>query len=312
LTEVIPAALEGERVDRVVALLTGLPRSEVVKLVDQGAVRLGGRPVEVRSRRVQAGETLDVAMPPRPASTGPRPEADVDVPVVYADDEVIVVDKPAGLVVHPGAGHDRGTLVNGLMARFPDLAVGAVAAGAEDRPGIVHRLDKGTSGLLVVARTAVARESLVRQLASREAERRYAALVWGSVVADAGLVDAPLRRAEADPTRMAVRSSGKAARTRYTVERRFTSPVEATLLDCRLETGRTHQIRVHLAAIGHPVAGDPRYGRAPWPAGLPRLAAGRVWLHARQLAFDHPVTAQRLTFTSPLPADLEAVLGALR
>ncbi|HSS11297.1 MAG TPA: RluA family pseudouridine synthase [Acidimicrobiales bacterium] len=316
MTEVIPAALAGERVDRVVALLTGLTRSEVVRLVDQGAVRLGGRPVEVRSRRVQTGETLEVEVPDRPASTGPQPEPDVNVPVVYADDELIVVDKPAGLVVHPGAGHDRDTLVNGLVARFPDLADLADVDLARDRPGIVHRLDKGTSGLLVVARTTVARESLVRQLANREAERRYAALVWGSVVADSGLIDAPVRRAEVDPTRMAIRAGGKPARTRYQVERRFTSPVEATLLACRLETGRTHQIRVHLAAIGHPVAGDPRYGRdlgtSGWPAGVPRLPGGRVWLHARQLAFDHPRTGQRLTFTSPLPADLEAVLAGLR
>jgi 23S rRNA pseudouridine1911/1915/1917 synthase len=307
--EVIPGALEGERVDRVVALLTGLTRSEVVNLIEQGAVRLDGRPVEVRSRRVHAGQTLEVEVPQsKGAAGGPRPEPDVEVPIVYADDDIIVVDKPAGLIVHPGAGHAGGTLVNGLLARYPEL--GALAV--DDRPGIVHRLDKGTSGLLVVARTTRAGESLVQQFANRVIERRYSALVWGAVASDSGLVDAPLRRAEADPTRMAVRSGGKAARTRYTVDGRFTSPVDATLLECRLETGRTHQIRVHLAAIGHPVVGDSRYGTRRWPSGLPRLATGRVWLHAGELALDHPETGQRLTFASLPPEDLEAVLAGLR
>jgi 23S rRNA pseudouridine1911/1915/1917 synthase len=229
--------------------------------------------------------------------------------VVYADDDVIVVDKPAGLVVHPGAGHERGTLVNGLLAEFPDLAGDRVAP---DRPGIVHRLDKGTSGLLVVARSLVARESLILQLTDRRVDRGYATLAWGLVKADSGLIDAPLGRAGADPTRVAIRSGGKAARTRYRVERRYTSPAAASLLDCRLETGRTHQIRVHLSAIGHPVVGDARYGSGQWPPGLPRLVTGRVWLHARQLAFHHPRTGQRLTFTSALPADLDAILAGLR
>ncbi len=308
MIEVVPAALAGERVDRVVSLLTGMTRSQVAALVAEGAVRLDQAPVKARSRRVAAGETLEVPDAPIVVIDRLRPEAGVAVAVIYADEAVIVVDKPAGLVVHPGAGNARGTMVAGLLARFPDLGDLAVG-GAEFRPGIVHRLDKGTSGLLVVARTEAARRSLVAQLASRTAEREYRALVWGSVAANEGLIDAPLRRAEADPTRMAVRSGGKEARTRYRVVHRYVLPGPATLLECRLETGRTHQIRVHLSAIGHPVVGDARYRRhGGWPPGLPRLPPDRVWLHAAALTFDHPTTGERRTFTAPLPGELGRLL----
>ncbi|MDQ6615445.1 MAG: RluA family pseudouridine synthase [Actinomycetota bacterium] len=311
MIEVVPAALAGERVDRVVALLTGMTRSQVATLVEEGAVRLDQTPVRTRSHRVAAGETLEVPDAPAPGTVPLQPEPDVTFAVVYADKAVIVVDKPAGLVVHPGAGQARGTLVGGLLARFPDLAALA-EGGAEYRPGIVHRLDKGTSGLLVVARTAAARQSMVAQLASRSAERRYQALVWGRVEANEGLIDAPIRRAESDPTRMAIRSGGREARTRYRVDRRFDAPVPTTLLECRLETGRTHQIRVHLSAIGHPVVGDARYRRqGRWPGGMPRLAPDRVWLHAACLSFDHPTTGMRRTFTSPLPGDLAGMLDHL-
>jgi 23S rRNA pseudouridine1911/1915/1917 synthase len=305
MIEVIPPALEGERVDRVIALLTGLTRAEVALAVEQGAVRVGGRPVRARSRRVSAGETLEFDIPEPPGPVGLLPDLAVDVSVVYADDQVIVVDKPAGLVVHPGAGHQSATLVHGLLARFPDLA----AMDPPERPGIVHRLDKGTSGLLVVARTPGAREALVAQLAARTVDRRYQALAWGLVKADDGLIDAPIQRAEADPTRMAVRRGGREARTRYRVEARFQTPAPATLLECRLETGRTHQIRVHLAAIGHPLVGDPRYGKAGGLAGGAGLPAGRVWLHAGKLSFDHPATGQRLSFSSEIPTDLSDVLA---
>lgn len=176
MKEIIPAALEGERVDRVVALLTGLSRAEVAQLVDEGGVVLGGRAVRARSARVGAGDLLEVEVPPAVVVTTPVPDPSVDVAVVYLDDQLIVVDKPAGLVVHPGAGNQQGTLVHGLLARWPELA-GVAQAGGEDRPGIVHRLDKGTSGLLVVARTRAARDALVDQLAGRAMRRRYAALV---------------------------------------------------------------------------------------------------------------------------------------
>jgi 23S rRNA pseudouridine1911/1915/1917 synthase len=309
VTEVIPAALDGERVDRVVALLTGLPRSEVAELVTAGAIVVAGRPVGARSRRVRAGEVLQVTLPVAAAPVGLAAEPAVTVAVIHADDQVIVVDKPAGLVVHPGAGHQGGTLVHGLLALFPDLADQIEPGDPSDRPGIVHRLDKGTSGLLVVARTRSAHHALTAQLASRAVDRRYAALVWGQVEAVRGLIDAPLGRAQTDPTRVAVRAGGREARTRYLVESRYTEPEEMTLLECRLETGRTHQIRVHLAAIGHPVVGDPRYGRGRRNALSP--PPGRQWLHARRLSFDHPATGERLAFTSPVPPDLDAVLAVL-
>ena len=245
------------------------------------------------------GETVTVDVPPLDAGSL-EPDPTVEFEVVHDDGDVVVVDKPAGLVVHPGSGHERATLVHGLLHRYPEIA----GVGTAGRPGIVHRLDKGTSGLLVVARTSRAYDSLVAQLAGRSAERRYVALSWGTVEADAGMIDAPLGRGEQDPTRIAVSHRGKPARTRYAVSRRFSTPAPATLLECRLETGRTHQIRVHLAAIGHPVVGDDRYG-GDRPAVL---AVARPFLHAAHLAFDHPATGERLTFTSPLPADLERTL----
>ena len=302
MKETVPAALAGERVDRVVAMLTGLTRAEVAELVAAGAVRIGGRPVASRSRRVSEGEVVEATVPEasRPVAMGA--DASIDVPVVHADAEVVVVDKPAGLVVHPGAGHASGTLVQGLLARYPDLA----GTGDPDRPGIVHRLDAGTSGLLVVARTPAAYQSLVGQLGGRSVERRYLTLVLGRVEAASGLVDAPVGRSDADPTRMTVSARGREARTRYEVLARFTEPLPVSEMECRLETGRTHQIRVHLAAIGHPVAGDDRYG-----GGRPQLGLDRPYQHAHRLAFDHPATGERLTFSSPLPADLREVRARL-
>jgi 23S rRNA pseudouridine1911/1915/1917 synthase len=221
---------------------------------------------------------------------------------VYDDHDVVVVDKPAGLVVHPGAGHGQGTLVQGLLALYPDMG----AVGDPTRPGVVHRLDKGTSGLLVFARTAAAYASLSRQLADRTADRRYRVLAWGHLDATRGLVDAPLGRGQSDRTRIVVTRTGRPARTRFEVERYYRDP-EVTLLRCRLETGRTHQIRVHLAAVGHPVVGDSRYGGA-----RRGLSIGRPFLHAEELGFDHPTTGERLSFTSALPADLEELLDRLR
>lgn len=298
VTVVVPGALGGERVDRVVSLLTGLPRSDAAAIVDRGAVRIAGRPVTARSRRVAEGETVDIEVPPRPG--GPDPDPSVAVPVVHADDAVIVVDKPAGLVVHPGAGNPAGTLVNGLLARYPDLA----GHGWPDpgRPGVVHRLDKGTSGLLMVARTPAALASLSAQLADRTVERRYLVLVWGDVANVSGVIDAPIGRSPSEPTRMAVRAEGRRAVTRYEVLRRCGS---ATLLQCALDTGRTHQIRVHLAAIGHPVVGDDRYDRGHGGRGR---RVRRPFLHAAVLGFDHPTSGARMRFESDLPAELRTAL----
>jgi 23S rRNA pseudouridine1911/1915/1917 synthase len=210
---------------------------------------------------------------------------------------VVVVDKPAGLVVHPGHGQPRGTLVNGLVARYDDLP------GDPERPGVVHRIDKGTSGLIVVARSERAWNALRTQVAAHEMDRAYLALVAGHPESSQGLIDAPLARHPTDPLRRAVVPSGKPARTRYRVMERCAAGT--ALLRCELETGRTHQIRVHLAAIGHPVVGDVRYGGA-------RLDIGRPFLHAAELGFDHPVSGERLSFTAPLPADLAATLAAQR
>lgn len=299
MNEQVPAALAGERVDRAVAFLTGLSRAAVAELVAAGAVRLGGRTVTTRATRVEEGSVLEVdiaAHRPAPALV-PEP---LEIDVVHADEHVVVVDKAAGVVVHPGAGNHRGTLVHGLLARYPDLA----SVGQPGRPGVVHRLDKGTSGLLVVARTPRAYESLVAQLAARTVDRRYAALVWGHPQPPRGMVDAPVGRARRDPTRMAVSSAGRPARTRYEVRRSFSGPDPAALVECRLDTGRTHQIRVHLAAIGHPVVGDSRYGGRRAGAG-----ALRPCLHAERLGFDHPDGGERVVFESPLPSDLAEVIA---
>ncbi len=300
----IPSTLDGERLDRVLCLIWDLPRSEATELIASGAVRLGGRPIATRARRVVEGQELEVDLPPARAARALAGEAGGDdLPLVHVDDDVIVVDKPAGLVVHPGAGRSTGTLVQALLGRFPDLA----GAGSPERPGIVHRLDKGTSGLLVVARTPAAYESLVAQLGARTVDRRYLALAWGTVETDAGVIDAPVGRRSTDRTRMAVVAGGRPSRTHYRVLARHSQPAETTLVSCKLETGRTHQVRVHLAAIGHPVVGDARYGGA-------RLSVpvDRPFLHAAQLAFDHPTTGERCRFESPLPPDLEAVLASLR
>src|SRR5207302_677956 len=205
-------------------------------------------------------------------------------------------------VVHPGAGNVGGTLVNGVLARFPDVA----GVGDPGRPGVVHRLDRGTSGLLIVARTPAAHASLVAQLRARSVERAYVALAWGSFEAPAGLIDAPVGRADVDRTRMAVSARGREARTRYRVRRSFTHPTELALVECRLETGRTHQIRVHLAAIGHPVVGDGTYGGDRNP-----LRPGRPFLHAHALTVTHPSTGERLEFSDPLPPDPAAAPSRL-
>jgi 23S rRNA pseudouridine1911/1915/1917 synthase len=303
LVAVVPRALDGQRLDRVVAMVAGCSRSEAAALVDAGGVTIGGRAVTTRSHRVVEGDALAVAAAARSADEILAPDPTVDVPLVYQDPDLLVVDKPAGLVVHPGAGQHAGTLVHALLARYPEIR----AVGQPDRPGIVHRLDKGTSGLLLVARSQPAYDALVVMLAARRVERRYRALVWGAVDSPTGLIDAPVGRSARDRTRMAVTLTGKDARTRYEVVHGFTDPVTVTELLCMLETGRTHQIRVHMASIGHSVVGDARYGgrRASLPSPRP-------WLHAEHLTLEHPVTAESLAFDSPLPADLAAVLTGLR
>jgi 23S rRNA pseudouridine1911/1915/1917 synthase len=301
-TEIIPTALAGERVDRVVALVTGLSRADAAALVDAGAVRVGGAECRTRSRRVELDDELSVRWARPEGRSAPEPDPAVVLVVVHEDDDVVVIDKPAGLVVHPGAGNEQGTLVNGLLARYGDLE----GVGDPARPGIVHRLDKDTSGLLVVARTPEAHRSLVAQLAARSVHRRYETLVWGHLDARVGKVDAPIGRSAREPTRMAVTERGREAVTHYEVSEAFTEPVAVSRLRCRLETGRTHQIRVHLQAIGHPVVGDDRYHGVRQSFPVPR-----VFLHAAELGFVHPATGEDLSFTSPLPTDLAQVLTRL-
>ena len=305
----VPTSLDGVRVDRAVALLADLSRSAVDVLIEQGLVAVDGRTVTSRRMALREGSTLEVELPDDATTGVPVGEPDVVFDVVHVEDDFIIVDKPAGLVVHPGAGHDAGTLVHGLVARFPDLIeLPGLVDGDPARPGIVHRLDRGTSGLLVVARTPVAYDDLIAQLAERRAARTYRALVLGEVASTSGVVDAPIGRSVTSPTRMAVSRKGKEARTRYRVIERFDSPVPTTLIEASLETGRTHQIRVHLSAIGHPVVGDETYGRG---RSLPDALIERPFLHARALAFDHPVSGDRVGWESALPEDLVRQLEAL-
>lgn len=309
ITLVVPASLDGVRVDKAVALVADLSRSSVDRLVAGGRVVVDGAEVTSRATVLHRGQVLHVEPAPDGAP-GREPSGDsaVTFEVVHEEAEFIVVDKPAGLVVHPGAGHPDGTLVNGLLARYPELAGLPAATGADPaRPGIVHRLDRGTSGLLVVARTPGAYDSLVAQLRDRRAARRYRTLVVGTMEAAAGVVDAPVGRSATTPTRMAVSRRGREARTRYQVRARFTRPGEATLLDVELETGRTHQIRVHLAAIGHPVLGDDAYSRDRTMEGR---TLDRPFLHATALTFEHPDGSGWVSFGSELPADLRSQLEA--
>jgi len=332
---VVPTLLDGMRVDRAVALLAEISRGRAAQLVASGRVRVDDVPVTSRSTPLVSGSVLRVTLPPE-GTTVLVADADVVFAVVHHDEQIIVVDKPAGLIVHPGAGRTEGTLASGLLARFPDLA-GLSGVCDPSRPGLVHRLDRGTSGLLVVARTEGAYRSLVSQFGARTVARRYLGLVAGHVAEERGVVDAPIGRSARTPTQMAVSAQGRSARTRYTVLRRYSAlpgfggEFPASLLCLTLDTGRTHQIRVHLSAIGHPVVGDDRYGR-PAPAGgagrapgssrgrpaVPRrsdhapgtsLEPGRLFLHAAELGFVHPGTGQPVRWVSPLAADLAGLLG---
>jgi 23S rRNA pseudouridine1911/1915/1917 synthase len=296
----VPPSLDGERVDRVVAMLTGCSRAEASALVADGSVTVGAKVVARPSHRVRTGDVVtllaDPVRPPEQVLADPS----VEFTVLYEDDDVVVVDKPPGLVVHPGAGHKESTLVHGLLARYPEMA----QVGQPERPGLVHRLDRGTSGLLVVARTPEAHTELVAQLSDHSVERVYTALVWGHPRHASGMVDAPIGRSRRDPLRMTVAEDGREARTRYRVDELFDEPGAAAVVTCWLETGRTHQIRVHMASIGHPVVGDDKYG-----GDRRGVSSHRPVLHARRLSFVHPGTGEQITFDSPFPEDLQAVIA---
>jgi 23S rRNA pseudouridine1911/1915/1917 synthase len=302
ISETVPEAMAGERVDRIVAMVTGLSRAEVADVIAGGGVWVDSAVVTNRSGRLHEGAVVEVELPDLVAAARLVPEPDIVVPLVHEDEHLLVIDKPAGLVVHPGAGQRTGTLVHGLLAHYPEIA----GVGDPTRPGIVHRLDKGTSGLMLVARTQLAYDELVAQLSARTVHRRYRAVVWGLVEAPKGLIDAPIGRSTREPTRMAVAERGREARTRYEVLHRFHEPVPVTELACELETGRTHQIRVHLRSIGHPVVGDVRYDGA-----RQSLPLDRPFLHAEHLALSHPATGEPLALDSPLPPDLADLLASL-
>lgn len=290
----------GERLD--VALAAdpelGLSRSRIQTLVAAGAVSIDGTTAARPAQRLRGGETVVVAVPPdRPAVAIAE---DIPLDIVHEDADIIIINKPRGLVVHPAAGHASGTLVNALLRHCPDLA----GIGGVLRPGIVHRLDRDTTGLLVAAKSQRAHEALAQEIKAREVHREYLAVVWGIPEAAHARIEAPIGRHPVDRKRMAVVEGGRAAVTHFSVIESFAS---TALLRCVLETGRTHQIRVHLAFIGHPVVGDAVYGARRQHLGMDGQA-----LHATALAFRHPVSGERLRFEVPPPADFQALVARLR
>jgi len=297
----------GWRLDRALAAaVPALSRERIKALISAGAVDGPGGRVRDPAARAAPGRYALAVPEPKPAHNAPQ---DIPLDIAYEDDHLLVVDKPAGLVVHPAAGNADGTLVNALLHHCAGRLSGI---GGVARPGIVHRIDKDTSGLLVVAKTDAAHEGLASQFASHSVRRKYLAIVAGIPAPPAGTIDAPLARSSADRRKMAIvaHGRGKRALTRYRLVRALDG---AALVECRLETGRTHQVRVHMASIGHPLLGDPVYGRAR-PGHrelLKRLGFHRQALHAAELGFVHPVSKEDLCFQSPLPSDIQELFGAL-
>jgi 23S rRNA pseudouridine1911/1915/1917 synthase len=304
----LEAAHSGWRLDRALAAaVPTLSRERLKVLIRSGAVEAEGKALRDPAIKVHGGESLRVEIPqPRPAHNVAQ---DIPLTIVFEDEHLLVVDKPAGLVVHPAAGNFDGTLVNALLHHCGGSLSGI---GGVARPGIVHRIDKDTSGLLVVAKTDVAHEGLARQFAAHSIDRRYLAIVSGVPKTAAGVVDAPLARSSANRKKIAVVADGR-GKPAVTHWKRLRVLQDAALVECRLETGRTHQVRVHMASIGHPLVGDPVYGGAAKAHRklLGELEFGRQALHAAELGFIHPVTKHRLSFTSPVPPDIQELLSAL-
>ncbi|HET9660067.1 MAG TPA: RluA family pseudouridine synthase [Thermomicrobiales bacterium] len=288
----------GERLDVYLAsALTDYSRAYIQQLIAAGSVLVDGLERTKRTIKVTGGQTIEVSIPePEPHDIAPE---DLPLSIVYEDDDIAVIDKRAGMVVHPAAGHAGGTLVNGLLFRYPEIAINGT-----NRPGIVHRLDKDTSGLIVIARTPAGQKLLLDQWADGSVQKGYKALVHGVVEPNEATIDAPIGRDPGDRQRMAVTASGKPSVTHFTVEERFDA---TSYLDVEIETGRTHQIRVHLAFIGHPVVADALYANRSWPA----LGLGRQFLHAWRLGL-RLSDGRRQTFESPLPDELVRALGEVR
>jgi len=305
----VPPDAAPQRVDRYVADVTGLSRSHVQKLISAGNLTADG--VALKANQVIGPGTALRLVVPEPEALDLAPAPEIPVRIVHEDADLLIVDKPAGLVVHPSPGHSGGTLVNALLALGGGGAFGGIAG--VQRPGIVHRLDRDTSGLIMIARTDAAQHSLMAQLKARRVKKTYLALVLGEVSAEVGRIEAPIGRDPKHRTRMAVVPDGRASTTGYRVRERYAG---WTLLELDLVTGRTHQIRVHLDAIGHPIAGDPVYGtgtsrRGPRPPGdTPPL--DRLFLHAWRLQLTSPSSGDLIRAEAPLPAELERVLDGLR
>lgn len=293
----------GERLDRTIAgRFDDISRSFAESLIKVGAVTVNGVATLKPSHKLKVGDHVEIAVPP-PQPSGLIAE-NIPLDVVYEDADLLVVNKPSGMVVHPAPGHPGGTLVNALLAHVPEMELNM---GDEARPGIVHRLDKDTSGLIVVAKNRAAHDKLARQMSGRTMLKEYVAVVAGRPKPDAGVIDAPIARNPRDRQRMAVVAGGRAARTRYAIERELG---KYTMLRVTLETGRTHQIRVHTASIGHPVLGDPVYGKRTLKDAA-SLGLTRQFLHARKLGFTLPSTGEWREFESGLPVDLRGALEGL-
>ena len=305
--EVITGTLvAAQRLDKALAEAPDLSRERIKALIGEGKVRVGGRPASSGSAKAAAGARFEIHLPP-PSDPQALPQ-DIPIPIVYEDEHLVVVDKPAGMVVHPAAGNPDGTLVNALLHH---CAGGLSGIGGVARPGIVHRIDKDTSGLLVVAKSDAAHEGLAKQFADHSLERAYLAVVNGRPVPGSGTISTLIGRSDANRKKMAVlakeSSRGKHAVTHYMTIKPLH---DCSLVECRLETGRTHQVRVHMSSIGHALLGDPVYGRASSKLRpiLQRLGFNRQALHAAVLGFTHPVTGEKMRFTSELPADMRELI----
>lgn len=296
---IIPENIETMRIDKAIALETHLSRSLIAQIFKQDKVTLNSK-IAKRSEKVNSGDKISLEF--IPIVEQQIQGEDIDFEVVFEDDFLLVINKVPNMIVHPGAGNLTGTLANALIFRYPDI----INVGQAHRPGIVHRLDSGTSGLLVVAKTQECYEKFVELFSTHEVDRRYIALIWGKLNTKSGIIDAPIGRSLSRATKMAVRDDGKFARTHYNENSHFAES-NTTLMDISLETGRTHQIRVHFAAIDHPIVGDKTYGGYRQNVECPR-----TFLHAQNLNFIHPITDKAMTFSAKLPKDLSLVLEELK